>query len=192
MDATKKESFETGITDPEEGTITFTDASSLAPSSEDHVSLVPIAHAPAPERKLRRSAATRALPGLVLHTFQIDKDGKVEPFENAYAGLEEALSIEVLAPSNDNNHKKKITHTPAYWVDIDADERDRLELNEWIERLNLGVFVTDQITKPVEGTKKVGRYWKGIDRHIAAHLRWGARRYYQNGSRMLSVPGPRH
>jgi len=94
-----------------------------------------------PVRSLRRAPATRALPGLVLHVFQIQQGGKVVPFEDAYAGLNEALDAENIPD---------VPESPKYWVDVDADERDRIELHEWIDTLNLGSFISDQIKKPVE------------------------------------------
>lgn len=115
-----------------------------------------------PERKLRRVAATRELPGLVLHVFQIENDGKVVPIEDSYAGLNEALawnhtseSTYSTTSSAPSSKKDQVDNMPSYWVNIDADERDRVELNEWIEELNLGGFITDQITKPAEGTRKM-------------------------------------
>ncbi len=102
----------------------------------------------APARTLHRVSATRALPGLVLHAFQIKKEGKVVPYDDAYVGLNEALA----ADNDVAGSLKSIEDTQTYWVDVDADERDRTELNEWIERLNLGNFISDQIKKPVEGT----------------------------------------
>lgn len=131
--------------DLEEGA--FTDASSNASPSEEGVR-----KETRPERILRRSAATRALPGLVLHVFHIDAEGQLEPYEDAYKGLDKALTIESNSSGSTASIKdKKSGHQSSYWVDIDADERDRQEVNEWIEKLNFGSLITDTITKPTEG-----------------------------------------
>lgn len=146
--------------DPEEGTGNFTEISSVAPS-DDH-DYVSVTSSTVPERKLRRSAATRALHGLVLHVFRIEKNGKVAPVEDSYSGLNEALTTETVAAAST---KKQLNQIPSYWVDIDADERDRTELNDWIDRLDLGSFVTDQLTKPAEGMKEAAGRSFDVGRH---------------------------
>lgn len=144
--------------DLEEGGATTEDANGNAPPPEKHV---------APHRGIHRSIGTHALPCLVVHVFHIDKEAKVEPFEDHHAGLLEALSAEkndidtpVGIPTDSNKegkHREKnggkdkdISLQRSYWVDIDADERDRPEVNEWIQKLNFGSLITDTITKPAE------------------------------------------
>lgn len=156
--------------DLEEGGATTEDANGNAPPPEKHV---------APHRGIHRSIGTHALPCLVVHVFHIDKEAKVEPFEDHHAGLLEALSAEkndidtpVGIPTDSNKegkHREKnggkdkdISLQRSYWVDIDADERDRPEVNEWIQKLNFGSLITDTITKPAEGT------CDGIDFHCGS------------------------
>jgi hypothetical protein len=98
-----------------------------------------------PERKLLRSISTRALPGLVLHVFQIEADGALQACKDPYTSLADALVAG--RPENEKNGEN-------YWVDVDADERDRDELSEWIQELQLGSFVTDLLTRPANGTSE--------------------------------------
>ena len=139
---TSKVKSENGRSDVEEGNYHMdTDTSITTQSDEQERSSAP------PERALRRSAALRALPGIVLHVFQIKVQGKLEPYEDAYVGLNDALmASKDPAPSS----KKQLKTLPSYWVHVDADERDRIELNEWIDRLQLGTFISEQIKKPAE------------------------------------------
>lgn len=104
-----------------------------------------------PIRSLQRGAPSRDLPGLVLHVFKIQDHGKVVKCDDVFAGLHEALAANASSSFYDEN-KEENMHGPVYWVDVDADERDRGELYEWIDKLNLGNMIADQIKKPLEGT----------------------------------------
>lgn len=141
--------------DVEEG-LDFTDGSittttSTVPSEEQALARQIRSTTP-PERALHRTAALRALPGVVLHVHQISPDGKVEMYDKPYAGLEKALlaSQETANTTSSKTSKKQRVKLPSYWVHVDADERDRIELNEWIDRLNFGSFLSDQIKRPAE------------------------------------------
>ena len=105
---------------------------------------------PPPLRSLPRGAPSRELPGLVLHVFKIQEQGKVTKCNNVFEGLKEALDANASSSFYDENQNEK--NGPVYWVDVDADERDRSELYEWIDKLHLGNFIADQIKRPLEGT----------------------------------------
>lgn len=102
-----------------------------------------------PVRTLQRGAPSRELPGLVLHVFKIQGHGKVVECDDVFEGLKDALAANESTSFYDENFSEKI-EGPVYWIDVDADERDRSELYEWIDKLNLGNLISDQIKKPLE------------------------------------------
>lgn len=102
-----------------------------------------------PLRSLQRGAPSRDLPGLVLHVFKIHEHGKVVKCDDVFDGLKEALAANASTSFYDE-YQNEVVHRPVYWVDVDADERDRAELYEWIDKLHLGYLIADQIKKPLE------------------------------------------
>jgi Mg2+ and Co2+ transporter CorA len=90
-----------------------------------------------PQRSLPRNKAVLHMPGLVLRAFEITEDAKVVPYKGeVHLDLANELSSE--------------DQVKSYWVHLDADEADRRELNDWIDGLNLGNFMSDQIKRPTE------------------------------------------
>lgn len=91
----------------------------------------PSSRAGPPKRTLTRSKSLRRLPGISLHVFLIGPDPKIRP--TGSDGFTEASDRLV----NDTQTKGQAE----YWVHVDADERDRAELNAWIDELHLGSFI---------------------------------------------------
>jgi hypothetical protein len=159
MDSTQKVEVKSDV---EEGALTDVTPSTPSRSRRRFSRWVPTDDGtpkrPRPERQLRRAVAARALPGLVLHVFHIDSEAHVEEFDDAYDGLNEALGAEGDSMGNSmvntDEAKAEKSNFSSYWVDIDADERDRQEVNEWMQKLNFGSLITDTITKSTEGMEK--------------------------------------
>lgn len=74
-------------------------------------------------------------PGVDLQVFHILASGKVVPCDDVDAALVDVRSSEQ-------------TNQASYWIHVDADERHREEWNEWIDRLNLGCYISGQIKRP--------------------------------------------
>jgi Mg2+ and Co2+ transporter CorA len=72
------------------------------------------------------------LPGMRINAFSIDAEGELH-----ICDAEEALA------------KSQQVGGGAFWIDIDADEHDKEELGEWLEKLNLSPFLTCQLAEPV-------------------------------------------
>jgi magnesium transporter len=87
----------------------------------------------------------RDSPAVNLRVFQILSagqstrsmgSGKFVPYRgDPYQGLADALSPDE-------------TDQKSYWVHAEADERNREALDEWIDRLNLGSYISDQMKRP--------------------------------------------
>ena len=115
-----------------------TPSSSMVPSDDRGGSAVDDSTV-VPKRVLPRNEAFRHIQGVALHLFQISADAKVVPYEGEIStGLAHALS------------DKKQPTIEAYWLHIDANERHRTELNEWIDRLDLVSFIADQLKRPAD------------------------------------------
>jgi len=98
------------------------------------------------KQDIPRTVSLQYVEGVTLHVFRIFDDTKVVPYEGEITiGLAEALS-------HDDTHVTTTTTTKATtcWVHIDADERHHIELNQWIDQLNLGSFISNQIKRPAE------------------------------------------
>ena len=90
-----------------------------------------------PQRSLPRNKAVLNMSGLVLRAFEITDDAKIMPYKGEiHQNIANELSSE--------------DQVKSYWVNVDADEGDRNEFNEWIDGLNLGNFMADQIKRPTE------------------------------------------
>jgi Mg2+ and Co2+ transporter CorA len=92
----------------------------------------------------------RGSPAVNLRVFQILSEklsshssrsllaGKVVPYRgDPHQGLADALSTDA-------------TDQKSYWVHVEADERYREGLDEWIDRLNLGSYISDQMKRPAD------------------------------------------
>ena len=87
----------------------------------------------------------RDLPAVNLRVFQILSAGRssrslgagnVVPYRgDPHQGLADALSPDE-------------TDQKLYWVHVEADERNREALDEWIDRLDLGSYISDQLKRP--------------------------------------------
>jgi len=79
----------------------------------------------------------RKMPSLVLYAFMITEDAKLEP----KSGLVDVSTVERLsAESEDNFH----------WINVDADGQKRRDLNDMIDGLSLGSFISEQLKRPPE------------------------------------------
>ncbi len=75
------------------------------------------------------------VPGVDFDVFHIFETGKVVPCDDINAALTDALSPEQ-------------TNQSSYWVHVDSDDQRIEELNLWIDRLNLGIYISNQIKRP--------------------------------------------
>ncbi len=75
------------------------------------------------------------VPGVDFEVFHIFDTGKVVPCDDVNAALTDALSSEQ-------------TNESSYWVHVDSDDQRIGELNSWIDRLNLGIYISNQIKRP--------------------------------------------
>ncbi|KAL3823224.1 hypothetical protein ACHAXA_003503 [Cyclostephanos tholiformis] len=90
-----------------------------------------------PEDTYTRVKAT--IPVVNLTVFQITAGGKVVPYHgDPNDGLADALSS---SPGDQ-------TDEMSFWVHVEADERNREALDKWIDKLNLGIYISDQIKRP--------------------------------------------
>ncbi|KAL3806337.1 hypothetical protein ACHAXA_001419 [Cyclostephanos tholiformis] len=73
-----------------------------------------------------------------LRVFQILAGGKIVPYRgDVNYGLSDALT-----PPDDRSDQT------VYWVHAEADETNREALDKWIDGLNLGAYISDQIKRP--------------------------------------------
>ncbi|KAL3815277.1 hypothetical protein ACHAXA_010088 [Cyclostephanos tholiformis] len=80
-------------------------------------------------------ATTQAIK---LRVFQILAGGKIVPYRgDVNYGLSDALT-----PPDDRSDQT------VYWVHAEADETNREALDKWIDGLNLGAYISDQIKRP--------------------------------------------
>lgn len=137
----------TGTNDLEAGSSTSTNANGSSVPSDNGSQ-----NAPSLGQVLQKKATTWPLPSLDLHVFRIDSDAHVEQVKDAFVGLDEALATEANTFENPGTANSKTSAGCSFWIDIDAEEQDREEVNRWIEKLNFGTLITNTITKPTEGT----------------------------------------
>ena len=72
------------------------------------------------------------------HSTRSLASGKFAPYRgDPYQGLADALSPDE-------------TDQKSYWVHVEADEGNREALDEWIDRLNLGSYISDQMKRPAD------------------------------------------
>jgi Mg2+ and Co2+ transporter CorA len=75
------------------------------------------------------------VPGVDFEVFHIFDTGKVVPCDDVNVALTDALSSEQ-------------TNGSSYWVHVDSDDLRIGALNAWIDRLNLGNNISNQIKRP--------------------------------------------
>jgi Mg2+ and Co2+ transporter CorA len=84
-----------------------------------------------PLRKVSRAKSILVIPGMKLLAHEIKNDGSLVKCDH-----EDALGGAHAGTGN-------------YWIDIDADDRDLDQLRVFLEQLELPIFFTDSLAKPV-------------------------------------------
>ena len=85
------------------------------------------------------------LPGMKLRAHEIQKDGRLSPLVSAKEALASVRMSSSSSSARSSNKKSK-----SYWIDIDADERDRQELEQWLQQLKISPFLQTRLAEPAD------------------------------------------
>ena len=92
------------------------------------------------EQNIYKRGDDTTAPAVDLKVFLILAGGEVVPYNgDVNDGLANALS-----PPDDGSDQA------LYWVHVEADEHNRVALDGWIDQLNLGTYISDQIKRPAD------------------------------------------
>jgi Mg2+ and Co2+ transporter CorA len=92
------------------------------------------------EQNIYKRGDDTTAPAVDLKVFLILAGGEVVPYNgDVNDGLANALS-----PPDDGSDQA------LYWVHVEADEHNREALDGWIDQLNLGTYISDQIKRPAD------------------------------------------
>lgn len=98
---------------------------------EAPVESTPLLPSEAPDEDDISFDSIRPLPGMKIRAHSIDSKGQLSS-----CSTKEALS------------GGRTRGKGSYWIDIDADERDVLELGQWLEQLKISPFILSELAEP--------------------------------------------